>query len=191
VVPLPPHQTVIAQDQDGRAAIYDNAPLPIPDPHMVLVKTVTVSINPCDWKMPSRFPTPGARIGCDFAGIVLSIGPDAARIRPELRVGDRICGGIHGSNPIDLPSGSFAEYVAAHADLLLKLPEEISLAQGAVLGGSVFATLWIALFDSLGLEGTPDAPFHGDLPPVLVYGGSTSTGTAALQILRAYDPSLS
>jgi NADPH:quinone reductase-like Zn-dependent oxidoreductase len=117
---------------------------------------------------------------------VLSIGPDAAKLRPDLQVGDRVCGGVHGSNPIDLPSGTFAEYIVAHADLLLKLPEWISFAQGAVLGGSVFATLWIAFYDSLGLTGTPDAPTEGDVPPVLVYGGSTSTGTAALQLLRAY-----
>ncbi|EPS29079.1 hypothetical protein PDE_04028 [Penicillium oxalicum 114-2] len=183
-VSLPSQQTVIAEDETGKATIYHDAPLPIPEPHMVLVKTIAVSINPCDWKMPSRFPAPGARIGCDFAGIVLSIGPEAARIRRDLRIGDRVCGGIHGSNPIDLPSGSFSQYVAAHADLLLKLPNKLSFAQGAVLGGSVFATLWIALYESLGLEGTPDMPLQDDPPPVLVYGGSTSTGTAALQILR-------
>ncbi|RJE27120.1 Zinc-binding dehydrogenase [Aspergillus sclerotialis] len=189
-VSLPVYQTVIAQNNQGVPTIYDDAPLPTPESHMVLVKTVAVSINPCDWKMPSRFPSPGARIGCDFAGTILSIGPDAARIRPDLQVGDRVCGGIHGSNPIDLPSGTFAEYITAHADLLLKLPKHISFAQGAVLGGSVFATLWIALYDSLGLAGTPDAPLEGEIPPVLVYGGSTSTGTASLQILRAsgYKP---
>ncbi|KAF9252041.1 hypothetical protein LCP9604111_2037 [Penicillium roqueforti] len=189
-VSLPAHQTVIAQGDQGIPVICDDAPIPTPEAHMVLVRTGAVSINPCDWKMSSRFPSPGARIGCDFSGVVLSIGPDAAKLRPDLQVGDRVCGGVHGSNPIDLPSGTFAEYIVAHADLLLKLPERISFAQGAVLGGSVFATLWIAFYDSLGLTGTPDAPIEGDVPPLLVYGGSTSTGTAALQLLRAsgYKP---
>ena len=183
---LPEKQTAIIQGPGGTATIDDHASLPAPETHMVLVKTAAVSINPCDWKMPSKFPTPGARIGCDFTGTILAIGPECRR--KDLKVGDRICGGIHGSNPIDMPSGSFAQYVAAHGDLLLKLPDSASWEEGAVIGGSVLATLRIALYESLGLKATPDAPLSPKeaVPPVLVYGGSTSTGTMALQVLKLY-----
>lgn len=188
---LPPKQVAIIQAEGGKATICNDTDLPVPEPHMVFVKIAAVSINPCDWKMPSKFPSPGARIGCDYVGTVLSIGPDAAKIQPHLKVGDRVCGGVHGSNPIDHPSGSFAQYVVGHADLLLRLPGSISWAEGAVLGGSGIATLRLALYESLQLVGTPDRPLTGnDIPHVLVYGGSTSTGTLALQILRlsGYKP---
>lgn len=163
---LPRQQTAVVQGSDGQATIGHDAALPVPEPHMVLVRTAAVSINPCDWKMPSKFPTPGARIGCDFSGTVIAIGPDAGS---KLRLGDRICGGIHGSNPIDPASGCFSQYVAAHADLLFKLPEHTTWESGAVLGGSVIATLSIALCKCLKLTATPDKT---RLSHVLVYGGS-------------------
>ncbi|RDW61770.1 zinc-binding alcohol dehydrogenase family protein [Aspergillus mulundensis] len=177
-------QTAIVQESNGKSTIDANAPLPTPEPDMVVVHVVAVSINPADWKIPLRFPAPGALNGCDFAGIVLAIGPDAAKVHPTLRPGDRVCGGVHGANPIDPGTGAFAEMVAAHADLVLRMPDTMTWEQGAVLGGSVLSTLSIALYHSLGLTGTPESPVEGDPTPVLVYGGSTSTGTAALQILR-------
>jgi NADPH:quinone reductase-like Zn-dependent oxidoreductase len=167
--------------------ICKDMPLPVPEPHMVLVKTAAISINPCDWKMPTKFPSPGAFIGCDFAGTVLAIGPEAAKLPLHLRVGDKVCGGIHGSNPIDHPSGSFSQYVAAHGDLLFRLPDSVPFQDGAVLGGSVIATLRLALASSLGLDRTPENPATGDQAAhVLVYGGSTSTGTMAIQILKLW-----
>lgn len=182
---LPGCQTAIVQGPGGKATIYNDVALPEPEPHMVLVKTAAISINPCDWKMPSKFPSPGARIGCDFVGTVIAIGPEAARMPLKVKIGDRVSGGIHGSNPIDYPSGSFAEYVAAHGDLLLQLPDSMTFEEGAVLGGSGIATLRLALYESLRLTGTPESPLKGgSIPHVLVYGGSTSTGTMALQILR-------
>jgi NADPH:quinone reductase-like Zn-dependent oxidoreductase len=186
VLQLPPHQTVIEQDASGTATIVHNASLPVPEPHEILVKVVAVSLNPCDWKMPARFPTAGARIGCDFSGTVAAIGPDV-RNRTRFRLGDRVCGGVHGSNPINLPSGAFAQYVAADTDLTLKLPDDMSWEAGAVLGASVMSTLSIVLYSSLELKATPDEPLRPEMkqgPYVLVYGASTSTGTMALQLLK-------
>jgi NADPH:quinone reductase-like Zn-dependent oxidoreductase len=186
---IPTQQTAIVQGEKGKASIRHDVALPVPEPHQVLVKTVAVSINPCDWKMPTKFPSPGSRIGSDFVGKVIAIGPEC---KAGVKLGDRVCGGIHGSNPIDPVSGAFAQYVAGHDDFLLKLPNHISWEDGAVLGGSVFATLRLALYESLGLVGMPGKPVEErPSPPVLVYGGSTSTGTMAIQILKlyAYPPS--
>lgn len=185
-ISLPRQQTAIVQDSQGKAVIRHDVSLPEPEPYMVIVKTVAVSINPCDWKMPSRFPAPGARIGCDFSGTIVAIGPKVEQLNRKLKLGDRVCGGVHGSNPIDLPSGSFAQYVAAHGDLLFRMPEHLSWESGAVLGASVVSTLSIVLYQSLQLTGTLDKPLSGEearIPHVLVYGGSTSTGTMALQLL--------
>lgn len=59
--------------------------------------------------------------------------------------------------------------------------------------GTAIATCILALWspDALGLPGTPAEPEASEKRvPVLVYGGSTATGTIAVQLLRlsGYDP---
>lgn len=191
LIRLPRYQTAIVQDAEGKATIRSDQSLPVLNlkPHQVLVRTVAVSINPCDWKMPSKFPTEGARVGCDFAGIIIAIGPDVKdRWNGRLALGDRVCGGVHGSNPIDLESSSFVQFVAADGNnLLLRLPEHVSWEAGAVLGAASVSTLSIVFDTSLQLAGTPEKPLSAEKPfYVLVYGGSTSTGTMALQLLKLW-----
>jgi len=186
-IDLPRTQTAIVQDVTGKAIVTRHASIPVLKSDMVLVKVTAVSINPCDWKMPTKFPTAGAKIGCDFSGVVMAIGPEVLRSSHHLVLGDRVCGGVHGSNPIDPQTGAFAQYVAAYGDLLLKLPAHVDYASGAVLGASVISTLSIVLHSALRLEGTLVEPLHPDKSPsshVLVYGGSTSTGTMAIQLLK-------
>ncbi|KAI5194189.1 hypothetical protein AUEXF2481DRAFT_71750 [Aureobasidium subglaciale EXF-2481] len=192
-ISLPRTQTAIVQDNAGKAIVTHDASIPKLEPDMVLVRVTAVSINPCDWKMPAKFPTPGAKIGCDFSGVVIAIGPDVLRTSHDIALGDRVCGGVHGSNPIDTQTGAFAQYVAAYGDLLLKLPDHIDHVSGAVLGASVISTLSIVLHSALRLEGTLEKPVHPDKNSglyVLVYGGSTSTGTMAIQLLKlsGYKP---
>ncbi|KAF2193880.1 zinc binding enoyl reductase [Zopfia rhizophila CBS 207.26] len=192
---LPRQQTAIVQDAEGKGTIRHDQSLPVHrlEPHHVLVKTVAVSINPCDWKMPSKFPTEGARIGCDFTGTVIAIGPHVKdRWNGSLALGDRVCGGVHGSNPIDLESSSFVQFIAADANnLLLRLPEHVSWEAGAVLGAASVSTLSIVFDTALKLTGTPEKPLVTEKPfYVLVYGASTNTGTMALQLLKlsGYTP---
>lgn len=196
---LPTQQTAVVQIQHDnplqRHSIRHDVPLTVShiEPHQLLVKNLAVAINPCDWKMPTKFPSPGARVGCDLYGIVLAIGPQAAKMRPDIKLGDKVAGAIHGSNPIDHASGSFAEYVNAHADLVSRIPPALySDIEGAAIGGTAFSTLRLALWDSLGLTGTPSEPLPATAPkiPVLIYGGSTATGTMALQLAKmsGYSP---
>jgi NADPH:quinone reductase-like Zn-dependent oxidoreductase len=149
---------------------------------MVLVKVHAVALNPCDYKMASRFPSPGAIDGCDFSGTVVAQGPVAEKIR-SFQVGDRVCGAVHGSNPIDHQSGSFAEYVAIDAEFLFKIPDSLSFDDAAAIGGTVVGTLGLVFFDSLALSGSLAKP--AEKPAVvLVYGGSTSVGTMSIQLLK-------
>ncbi|KAF9886980.1 hypothetical protein FE257_010721 [Aspergillus nanangensis] len=179
---LPKTQTVILEGDDRQLRIETNAPLPAPRPDELLVQTKAVALNPCDYKMHERFPSPGAIDGCDFSGVVLAIG---SGVPPELsfQVGDRVCGAVHGSNPIRHDVGSFAEYIASEAEFTLKIPDSMSFEQAAALGGTGLATLGMALFRTLELPGTPEEPV--DKPQtVLVHGGSSSVGTMAMQLLR-------
>jgi len=134
--------------------------------------------------MPDNFPTAGAIDGCDFAGTVVAIG---AAVTQPFRIGDRVCGAVHGSNPANLLSGSFAEYVCATADILLKIPDGVSWEQGAAVGGVPLGTLGLAFWEFLGLPFDPEHPATKEESfPVLVYGGGTATGTMAIQLLKLY-----
>jgi NADPH:quinone reductase-like Zn-dependent oxidoreductase len=172
----------LVQDAEGRPVIVDNAPVPALGPGDILIKTTMVAINPCDYKMPAAFPTKGAVIGNDFVGSVVAMHPVVSR--PDMKLGDTVCGLVHGSNPADLTTGAFAEYVRAPADLVLRVPNGFKTEDAAALG-SALTTATVSLWEGgLELPISPDDPANADDPvPVLVFGASTATGTMALQLL--------
>lgn len=178
---LPETQQAITQDAEGRLVI-SNMPLPQLQAGMVLVKTAAVALNPADYKIPMYFPSPGATSGLDFSGTVVHI---PYPISAPLQVGSRVCGAVYGSNPIDHATGAFAEYVRVDADLLIEIPRSMTWELAAAVGGVGHGTLCIALWESLGLPGRPEKPTMKS-PPVLVFGGSTATGTLAIQLLKMY-----
>ncbi len=179
---LPLSQTAIVQDEAGSPAIVQDVALPPPQRNTILVKTEAVALNPSDFKMGAKFPTPGAIVGMDFAGTIISMDVEAAEARPDLKTGDRVCGAIHGSNPAGPENGAFAQYLRAPAGLVLKVPDHMKLAEAASLG-TALATSALALWDGLSLAASPEKP--AEKPhDVLVYGGSTSSGTMAIQLLK-------
>lgn len=70
---------------------------PIPLPRLlddyVLIRVVTVAINPTDWTTLEATGDDGTLVGCDWAGIVQEIGPAVTK---DLRIGDRVAGCAHG-----------------------------------------------------------------------------------------------
>lgn len=179
MISLPPTQTAVTARQDGSLATSDYALMPSLEADMIIVKNAAVSINPVDTKLQGPYSTPGAIAGCDFAGTVVGIGPAVSR---NLQIGDRVCGTVMGMNPQKPAVGAFATYVGAPGDLTLSIPSNVTFESAAAFG-TVFATAGLALFKSLGLRATPSHPAKKPFP-VLVYGGSTATGTAAIQLLR-------
>ncbi|TPX17557.1 uncharacterized protein E0L32_012150 [Thyridium curvatum] len=173
-------QTAIVGTDGGTLELSHRAPVPELKGDLVLVRAKAVSINPVDAKMMGPYVTPGAISGCDFAGVVEQLGPDAAQ--QGIDVGDRVCAAIMGQDPLEPALGAFAEHIGVRAAGLIKLPDAVSFERGAAIGTS-FMTAGLALFKSLGLPGQPLQPSKKPLP-VLVYGGSTATGTAAIQLLR-------
>ncbi|KAK3369916.1 zinc-binding dehydrogenase [Podospora didyma] len=183
---LPTTQKAIIQDPSGHPKITHTVPLPTLGPGNLLVKVSMVALNPYDFKMGSAFPCPGAVVGNDFVGRVVEI-HDPRQTSTDVRVGDVVCGLVHGSNPWDPNNGAFAEFLRVPADLVLKVPRGLEMSDAAGLG-SALATACVALWGDGGLQVgfTPEAPAReGEAEPVLVYGGSTATGTMALQLLRA------
>lgn len=77
--------------------------------------------------------------------------------------------------------GAFAEHIAAKGDLQLKIPDYMSFEEAATLGAGMI-TVGKGLYESLDLPWPDDPPMKSF--PVLVYGGSTATGTLAIQFAK-------
>ncbi|RFU24289.1 hypothetical protein B7463_g12047, partial [Scytalidium lignicola] len=128
---------------------------------------------------------PGAIHGYDFAGTIVGLGTDTPA---HLRLGDRVAGCVHGMNPSLPDVGAFAEYVAASAELLLKIPADMPFEDAASIGLGLF-TAGLGLFRELQVPASlgpeklgPDDPDRAEF--VLVAGGSAATGTRAIQLLK-------
>lgn len=198
-VDIPTSQRALQQGEDGRLGIVNDAAIPPLLPGYVLVKTHAAALNPSDHKITTGFPIPGAHSGSDFSGAVVQLADD---VDPAVwPLGSQVCGAAFGFSPSHrLASGAFAEYVRARADLLLRIPRNPPNGDLERDGFLEAATLMTALStcslafwspDGLDLAGTPEAPLLSEKPaPVLVYGGSTATGTIAIQLLKlsGYDP---
>jgi NADPH:quinone reductase-like Zn-dependent oxidoreductase len=155
----------------------------------VLVRVLAVALNPTDFKMVTYFPNPESDnpIGCDFCGIVEDGYEEILESFPR---GTRVCGGLFPYGRADggeeRISGAFAQWVAADARQLLRVPNHYSDLDGAAIGGICWGTCVLGLFadpEALALPGRPSKLAERNVP-VLVYGGATATGTMACQLLK-------
>jgi NADPH:quinone reductase-like Zn-dependent oxidoreductase len=107
-------------------------------------------------------------------GTVVQVGP---KVTKNFAPGDRIAGFTHGVNAVEKEDGCFAEYAVAKGDVQCKLPDNVSDEDASTLGVGV-TTVGQGLYQSLGLPlpGAEKANY-----PLLVYGGSTATGSLAIQ----------
>lgn len=144
----------------------------IPDPVAargeVVVRIEAAGANPIDAKMRSgKRPSPPITeprpVGFDGAGVIEAIGEGV----DDFAVGDRVA--------IRDGRGTYASALAISTENLAKLPDSVTMAEGAALGipaGTAFQSL-----RSLGVSG-------GDV--LLVHGGSGAVGQAAVQFAVAW-----
>lgn len=78
--------------------------------------------------------------------------------------------------------GAYAEYVGGTDVGVLKIPDYMSFEEAATLGTGI-GTAGLALFHSLKIPGWPTKP-ASEAQTVLVWGGSTATGTLVIQLLK-------
>lgn len=155
-------------------------PYPTLRPDRIIVKTVAVALNPTDWKQADNGrPDPGCIVGCDYAGIVEEVGSE---VQKPFKRGDRICGFVHGQNEKFPEDGAFAEYIIVKGDLQIQVPDNLSFEEAATLGVGV-CTVGQGLYQAMKLA-WPTEPIH-DGTSLLIYGGSTATGTLAIQFAKA------
>lgn len=129
--------------------------------------------------------TAGAILGCDFAGVVEQVGPQAPG---HWKRGDRIAGVVHGGLYKD--KGAYAEYLKVDGDLAWKPPASMSDADASTYGVSA-ATAMQALFTKLDLpwptaqstRGQDPASSSGsDKHVIFIYGGSAAASLYAIQL---------
>lgn len=160
------------------ARVVSDRPLPTLRSDYILVKTIAVALNPTDWKHIDKLPAVGALVGCDYSGTVEEIGKDVTK---SFRKGDRIAGFAHGANAVQHEDGTFAEYIVVKGDPQIHTPDNISDEEAATLGVGI-TTVGQGLYQSLKLP-LPTQPAKEKFP-VFVYGGSTATGSLAIQYAK-------
>ncbi|KAL4884293.1 chaperonin 10-like protein [Aspergillus karnatakaensis] len=176
VTTLPTTQTAVVA-RKGHYAIVANAPIPPLEPDSILIRTEAVAINPVDLNTVTNFDYDGTTGGFDVAGTVVAVGRE---VDNGLHEGDRVGATVHGMNSLRPADGAFAQYVVTPADLAIKIPADTPIESAATLPVGV-GTVGLAL-RSLGLDSATTTSPNKAL--VLVHGGSTATGTLAIQFLR-------
>jgi len=142
---------------------------PVPDEHQVLIKVAAAGINRPDIMQRQGLypPPPGASEipGLEVAGVIVETGKNVKQWRP----GDKVCALLTG--------GGYAEYCLASEMLCLPIPAGLDFIQAAAIPETFF-TVWSNVFD------------RGQIKPgetILVHGGSSGIGTAAIQLCTAFD----
>ncbi|WP_150126082.1 zinc-binding alcohol dehydrogenase family protein [Brevundimonas sp. LM2] len=168
-------------------------PHPHPGPDQVVVRARAVAVNPFDRLIQTagdimtpflRYP---AVVGIDVAGEVTAIGADVTRFQ----LGDRVVGFAAGTDKTrnQAGEGAFQTFVVLLEHMTSPIPPSLSFEDAAVLPLGL-ATAASALFQSdyLALH-APSARAEARGQTLLVWGGSTSVGTNAVQLAVAagYD----
>jgi NADPH:quinone reductase len=151
---------------DYRLALQET-PRPIAGAGEVLIRVAAAGVNRADLlQAEGRYPPPAGAppvLGLEVAGEIVSCGEQVADCRP----GDRVCALLAG--------GGYAEYCAAAVETVLPVPKGIDTVDAAALPEAYF-TVWTNFMDSAGLR-------PGET--VLIHGGSSGVGTAAIQLCTA------
>jgi NADPH2:quinone reductase len=141
--------------------------LPRYSPTEILVKVAAAGVNRPDvLQRMGRYPVPPDASdlpGLEIAGEVVTVGSAVTMWKP----GDKVCALVHG--------GGYAEYCVAPEVQALPVPRGLSAVQAASLPETFF-TVWSNVYDRARLR-------PGE--SLLVQGGSSGIGVAAIQIAAA------
>jgi NADPH2:quinone reductase len=152
--------------------IVGDFPTPEPTGRQLLVKVAAAALNPVDTYIRAGtikmdIPLPFV-VGCDLAGVVEKVGPQATRFKPGTRV--------WGSNQGLLGrQGTFAEYAAVDEEWLYPTPADVS-------DETVAATSLVGITAHLGL--VRDAKLKSG-ETLFVNGGTGGVGSMVVQMSKA------
>jgi NADPH2:quinone reductase len=151
-------------------------PKPVPGPGEVLVKVCASGVNRPDvfQRKGAYAPPPGVSDlpGLEIAGEIVGGAFDAKDNPFGLRIGDRVCALVAG--------GGYAQYATVPLAQCLPVPAGLTDIEAASLPETFF-TVWSNVFDRAQLG----AGERGANETLLVQGGSSGIGVAAIQIAHA------
>ena len=161
-------RAVLAGKIDGKPTpVVQEIDTPQPGPHELLIKVAATGLNRGDLMQVMGLypPPPGApqTLGLEASGTVVATGAGVSRFK----VGDAVC--------VLVAGGGYAEYCVAHEGSALPVPKGVSLVDAAALPEAHF-TVWTNVVDRARLKA-------GET--LLVHGGSSGIGTAAIQLFAA------
>jgi len=167
---IPTSMTVIAIRSPGapEMLVAEQRPLTPPAEGEVLVKVAAAGVNRPDvMQRMGLYPPPKGATdipGLEIAGEVVALGMGATRFK----LGDQVMALVVG--------GCYAEYCPAYESHCLPVPASLPITEAAAVPETFF-TVWYNTFERGGLKA-------GET--LLVHGGSSGIGTAAIQLAKAF-----
>ena len=159
---------IITQPGDPSVLQLAERPKPAYAANEVLIKVVAAGVNRPDIKQrEGKYPPPAGVVldipGLEIAGTVVETGNAVT----QWKIGDKVCALVAG--------GGYAEYCNAPEGQCLPIPDNFSFIEAASLPETFF-TVWSNVFDRGNLK---------DQESLLVHGGSSGIGVAAIQMAKA------
>lgn len=161
--------------QPGAPDVLKTAERPIPEisADEVLVKVEAAGVNRPDlMQRKGKYPPPAGAPqdipGLEIAGTIIGVGANVG----QWKNGDKVCALVIG--------GGYAEYCNVPAGQCLPIPNNLTFVEAASLPETFF-TVWSNVFD------------RGHLQPgesLLIHGGSSGIGVAAIQMAKALGSSV-
>lgn len=154
---------------DGHPLSLTEVETPALVPGSVRIEVAATAVNRADLMQRRGLypPPPGASplLGLECSGVVTEVAEGVSQWSP----GDRVMA--------LLPGGGYAEQVVVQAGHCLRVPETVDLVEAAALP-EVLLTVFLNVFELAGLKSRDW---------VLVHGGGSGIGTAAIQLAAAAD----
>jgi NADPH:quinone reductase len=167
---IPSSMTVIAIPLPGgpEMLVPEQRAVTPPGEGEVLVKVAAAGVNRPDvMQRKGLYPPPKGATdipGLEIAGEVVALGAGATRFK----LGDQVMALVVG--------GGYAEYCPAYESHCLPVPASLPITEAAAVSETFF-TVWYNTFERGGLKA-------GET--LLVHGGSSGIGTAAIQLAKAF-----
>ncbi|EKG12758.1 Alcohol dehydrogenase superfamily zinc-containing [Macrophomina phaseolina MS6] len=168
----------------GSALQVQYRPTPTPGPNDLLIAVKSIALNPVDYNMRDygfNIASYPAVLGSDVSGTIISAGASVPST-PAYALGTRVAAFAPAFFAQGLPDyGAMQARVLVPAANAVPLPDHVTFDEGALLPMAV-ATAWAGLYT----VGVPrDTRFAAsDKQAILVWGGATSVGSAAIQVAR-------
>ncbi|KAJ6036893.1 alcohol dehydrogenase [Penicillium herquei] len=169
---------------NARPVKVEQGPTPNPSENEVVIKVAYAPVNPADWKMqdgPNHLTYPFI-YGLEVAGKIVQLGSQVT----QFKLGQRVIGHCDGLLTQKTTNMGFQLYSTCAEHLVSPVPDSLPLLNAAVLPVGIDTAVAVLYGCSsslkLPLPSLNPAPL---VKKILIWGGSSSCGSAAIQLAVA------